>query len=88
MIKLVVRRGTRTVRKFDFFVGTDQQGRVRYPQLMLPISCSTPGRYTAKGTARDRYGKRLSAVASWSVSRTRCARLKRAVSAVSQGSHG
>ncbi len=87
-IKLVIRRGTRTVRKFDFFVGTDQQGRVRSPQLTLPLSCSTPGRYTVKGTATDRYGKRLNAATSWSVSRTRCARLKRAVSAGSQGSHG
>jgi hypothetical protein len=67
---LVVKRGARTVKTLKFTIKTDKTS----PRLTVPLPCSKPGRYTAKVTASDRYGKRLSAAKAWTVSRSRCAR--------------
>jgi hypothetical protein len=67
---LVVKRGARTVKTLKFAIKTATTS----PQLTVPLPCSKPGsRYTAKVTASDRYGKRLTATKAWTVSRSRCA---------------
>jgi hypothetical protein len=97
---LVIRRGRRTLRKSTFPFGLTQNGKAGSVIVDQPLRCSTPGRYTAKVTAIDRYGKTMTASVTWTVSRARCQRLARAqarkrhaaskdtaaVSAFSQGS--
>ncbi|RKQ93152.1 hypothetical protein C8N24_3012 [Solirubrobacter pauli] len=77
-VTLTVKRGTRTVRTSRFSLGTDQDDKVKPVTVSVALPCRTPGRYTATAIAADRYGKQLTATGSWTVSKTRCAKLKRA----------